>query len=273
MTPKLAPGVFHGTRRLARQIAGLTLTEYQFAPGRTIPKHCHEQSYFSLVLEGEWQESFGATARERKPLTLTVHPAGELHSERLGESGARAFHVEFSADWLRRLGSYAGVLAGAAQVEGGPLTWHALRLHAELRMADPHFPLIVEGIVLESIGELARSTAERPPSDLPRWLASVRDLLHARFAERLTLEDIATAVDVHPVHLARTFRRHYRSSIGDYVRRLRVQFACRELTASRRSLAEVALAAGFADQSHLSREIRRLTGMTPGDVRRAGRAR
>jgi AraC family transcriptional regulator len=273
MTPKLAPGVFHGARQLARQIAGLTLTEYQFAADHTIPKHCHEQSYLSLVLEGEWQESFGATARERKPLTLTVHPAGELHSERLGKSGARAFHVEFSAAWLRRLGSYAGVLTRAAQVEGGPLTWHALRLHAELRTADSHFPLIVEGIVLESIGELARSTDEQPRPDTPSWLAKVRDLLHARFAERLTLEDIATAVDVHPVHLARTFRRHCRSSIGDYVRRLRVQFACRELTASRRSLAEVALAAGFADQSHLSREVRRLTGMTPGDLRRAGRAR
>src|SRR5262245_33401534 len=133
MMPKLSPGVFHGSRRLARRVAGLTLTEYEFASDCAIAGHCHEQSYFSLVLEGGWREAYGAKERERKPLTLTVHPAGEHHSERLGKDGARAFHVEFPADWLRRLESYASVLAEAAQIETGPPTWHALRLYAEFR--------------------------------------------------------------------------------------------------------------------------------------------
>jgi AraC family transcriptional regulator len=273
MTPRLAPGEFHGTRRLARQVAGLTLTEYQFAPNCAIPGHCHEQSYVSLVLEGGWQESYGAAARERKPLTLSVHPAGERHSEQLGNRGARAFHIEFSPDWMRRLESYSVVLARAAQVESGPSIWHAQRLHAEFRRADPCFPILAEGIVLESIGALARTAVRPARGGPPPWLAGVRDILQARFAEPLTLHDIARTAGVHPVHLARAFRREFRCSVGEHVRRLRLEFACRELRASDRPVAEIALAAGFVDQSHLARTVRRFTGMTPGQFRRAGRKR
>lgn len=273
MTPKLAPGVFHGTRRLAREIAGLTLTEYHFAPNCAISRHCHEQSYLSLVLDGGWSESYAGKVRERKPLTLTVHPAGELHSERLGAKGARAFHIEFSADWLRRLGGYSQILDRSTQIDGGPPTWLALRLHAEFRKADLHSALIVEGLILESIGDLARQEHAPAAANTSPWLARARDILHARFAEPLTLEAIARDVGVHPVHLARTFRRRYRCSVGEYLRQLRVQLACRELASSDRPLAEIAIAAGFVDQSHLGRTVRHFTGMSPGAFRRTARAR
>jgi AraC family transcriptional regulator len=52
------------------------------------------------------------------------------------------------------------------------------------------------------------------------------------------------------------------------VRALRVDFACRELARRDQPLAEIALAAGFADQSHLARCLRKRTGMTPAAFRR-----
>jgi AraC family transcriptional regulator len=70
------------------------------------------------------------------------------------------------------------------------------------------------------------------------------------------------------VRLARTFRRQRGESVGDCVRRLRVESARRLLEDGRQPLSEVALAAGFADQSHFTRVFRRLTGMTPGEYRR-----
>ncbi len=271
MAQKLGPGMFHGTRRSVRAFAGLTLSEYEFAPNSTIPRHCHEQTYLSLVLDGHWREAYDRKVRERKPLTLTIHPAGELHSEQLGQGGARAFHVEFSADWLRRMNGYASSLQQPTQVEGGPLTWHALRLYAEFRQLDPHSGLIVEGILLESLGVLARHKNQEARAGAPAWLLQARAMVHARFAESLSLPEVAGAVGVHPVHLARTFRRHYRSSIGAYIRQLRLEYACRELTTSDRPLADIALAAGFVDQSHLSRSLRRFVGMSPASFRRNSR--
>jgi AraC family transcriptional regulator len=55
------------------------------------------------------------------------------------------------------------------------------------------------------------------------------------------------------------------------VRRLRVDWALRELSTSARSLSEIALDAGFADQSHFTRVFKRQVGVSPGAFRRSAR--
>ncbi|MBA4183537.1 MAG: helix-turn-helix transcriptional regulator, partial [Acidobacteria bacterium] len=74
---------------------------------------------------------------------------------------------------------------------------------------------------------------------------------------------------IHPVHLARTFRRSYGYTIAEYVRRLRVDFACSALASSNESLAEIAVNAGFSDQSRFSKTFKRLTNLTPAEYRAA----
>jgi AraC family transcriptional regulator len=122
------------------------------------------------------------------------------------------------------------------------------------------FELLAE---LFRIGETALS--RRPPG----WLRIVRDLLHDRFQEELSLEEIAAAAGVHPAHLARVFRSHHGCSVGDYLRGLRVEFACRQLSSTDAALIDVALSAGFADQSHFTRCFKQATGLTPGQFRRS----
>lgn len=101
----------------------------------------------------------------------------------------------------------------------------------------------------------------------PQWLERVRNILEQRFAEPFKLSDIAAEVGVHPVHLAREFRKHYGSSVGEYLRKVRIEYACRELMGSNAAVTNIAFAAGFADQSHFSRTFKRLCGTTPGRYR------
>jgi AraC family transcriptional regulator len=75
-------------------------------------------------------------------------------------------------------------------------------------------------------------------------------------------------VQVHPAHLSRAFRTHFKVSLGSYLRRLRLDWAREQLVHSAASLASVALAAGFADQSHFTRAFKRYTGLTPNTYRR-----
>jgi len=63
------------------------------------------------------------------------------------------------------------------------------------------------------------------------------------------------------------FRSAHRTSVGAYLRGLRVAFACRELARSRDSLASIAAAAGFYDQAHMTRVVGRATGATPAAIR------
>jgi AraC family transcriptional regulator len=132
-------------------------------------------------------------------------------------------------------------------------------------------PAAIEGLVLEMLAEASRLRQQDIPGLRPRWLVQARELIHAHFAEPLSLSDIATAVGIHPVRLARAFRKDYRCSVGEFIRQVRIDSACRAMSSGELPLSEVALAAGFADQAHFARTFKRVVGMTPGQFRKAGR--
>jgi AraC-like DNA-binding protein len=72
-----------------------------------------------------------------------------------------------------------------------------------------------------------------------------------------------------PAHLTRIFRQHYGHTIGSHVRQLRLEAARSQLgDAQRSTLAEVAVACGFSDQSHLTRLFHAAYGITPARFRR-----
>jgi AraC family transcriptional regulator len=106
----------------------------------------------------------------------------------------------------------------------------------------------------------------------------VRELLTERCTAAFTLAGLAAEAGVHPGYLAAAFRRHFGCTPGGYVRRQRVALTCRHLSDSDTPLADVALLAGFADQSHFTRVFKRQTGLTPAAYRKltagaAGRSR
>jgi AraC family transcriptional regulator len=268
MTTTLEAGAHYGHKNRALTIGSLMLNEFEYPANASIPPHSHERTYLSCCMSGNYQESYGQDkTRERRPHTLAIHPAGEVHSEQIGDRGSRAFHVEFSDKWLRNLGESAAVLERPAQIDNGPLIEQALRLYAEFQRTDPYSPLIIEALVIESIGRLARRTFSSSGRRQPPWLARAVDIFNSRHMRQLSLNAIAEEVGVHPIHLTRTFRRYFGCSIGEHLRELRVQHACRLLATSDRPLAEVAVSAGFCDQSHLCRAIRRRTGLTPSALR------
>jgi AraC family transcriptional regulator len=260
------PGHLHGEVLRKNFVANLTLTETLYAADLKLPKHAHQEAYFCLVLQGEYTENYGGGWRSCSPSTLIFHPANETHSDQF-YTAARCFNVQMSTGWQERARQYSLSLNRPVDFRGGILPQLALRLYSEFYSEDACSPLVVEGIALEMLGEACRPAASPATGLPPRWLLAARELLEEQFSESLTLAELADAVGVHPVHLARQFRRFYRCTIGEYARRLRIDFACRKITASEMSLSEIALAAGFFDQSHFTRTFKAYTGKTPQEYR------
>src|SRR5262245_23957795 len=94
------------------------------------------------------------------------------------------------------------------------------------------------------------------------------DYLEANYRGRFSLAEVAAGAGVHPSHLAEVFRGRHAMSVGEWVRLRRLEYAREKLLDRRRSISEVALAAGFADQSHLTRLFRAHFGVTPAEYRR-----
>jgi AraC family transcriptional regulator len=200
-------------------------------------------------------------------MSLTLFPASHAHTNYWGESGGRVLHVEFGRPWLERMRERPSVLARPGDFDRGPPIWLARRLADESRRHDSARALAIEGLVLELLAECTRADERAPSRRPPRWLSGVCALLHDRFAETLALVDIAASAGVSADHLGRVFRKHVGCSIGSYVRRVRIEYACEQLISADISLAEIASAAGFTDQSHFTRVFRELTGLTPAAFR------
>jgi AraC family transcriptional regulator len=267
MSRLLPPGAFYGESQGSRQVGGFTLCESRYAPGERTPAHAHEHAFFYFVLQGSSTESFGRRARVAAAGTLVFHPAGECHANHWHAAG-HCLHLELAPATLARAREFGAALDRPAEFCGGWPVWLAGRMHRELVGTDAVSPLALEGLALELLAEVSRPAGVSAHERSPRWLRAVREFLHAHFADEGALADAADAAGVHPSHLSRVFRREMGCSVGEYVRALRIDFACRELARGDRPLAQIALAAGFTDQSHLGRCVRQRTGMTPAAFRR-----
>jgi AraC family transcriptional regulator len=218
-------------------------------------------------LQGAYTEQYDDKIRNCSASTLVFHPSREEHADRFHEDGGRLFRIEIEPERLSSIRKHTPLSERPADFRGGRLAFLATHLYREFREEDPAAALAMEGLILEIFAEATRSNGPLRPARPPRWLRQAHDLLHERFSEGLTLRTIADSVAVHPVHLVRSFRRFYRSTIGEYLRRLRIEFASQQLAATDTPIAAIAVASGFADQSHFSRTFKRLTGLTPAKYR------
>jgi AraC family transcriptional regulator len=129
-------------------------------------------------------------------------------------------------------------------------------------------------ILLACVAHEAEARSEgRSRGGLARWQVNrLVDYVEQHLAERITGEDLATLIEVSVGQLFRAFK----ASVGipplQYVLSRRLEFACSLLRTSREPLSQIALTAGFCDQSHLCRVFRRVLGITPAAWKRANAA-
>ena len=249
-----------------QQIPGYTITEDRYPSGFVLPKHNHRHAFLTFVLEGSYLEIQGGRTDVCGPGTLRFLPAGEVHENHF-QAGLRCLHVEIEDRILDRLRVQSPVLERPGEISGATSTWLANRLYIEFCRRDTVSPMAMEGVILEILAEGARTTDTQPSSRAPKWLKRAREIVETRFLEPLSLAEIASAVGVHHVHLSREFRRHNQCTVGELIRRRRVEHACHLLAHSDVSLAEIALTCGFSDQSHFSLMFKRHMGMTPSKFR------
>jgi AraC family transcriptional regulator len=150
---------------------------------------------------------------------------------------------------------------------GGFLAWLFMRIYNEFLRKDTASSVAIEGLMLELLAAVSRRQVGVSEMRPPRWLRNVREILHSRFQEDLRLLPLSEEAGVHPVHLCREFRRYYQQTVGEYVRKLRIDYACQQMSNPVISLGEIASAAGFADHSHFARTFKRFVGMSPAAFR------
>jgi AraC family transcriptional regulator len=261
--PVLSGGRFHGKPLRVAEADGLRIRESAYLNGFETPWHRHDCDYLAFFLRGTSLQAFASKTLHCNAGTLVFHSLDEVHRDTFLAPEVRILQIEIEPAKLGISEHPLCALPPSKNLGHPMVACLASRVYAELQHMDDLSPIAIEGLVLELLAKLLRMRIHRPERKAPPWLFRVEELIRDRLAGPWRLTAIAKEIGVHPVHLAREFRKHNGCTIGQKIRQLRIEYASDQILHSHRSLSEIALASGFADQSHFCRTFRRFTGMTP----------
>lgn len=265
------PVTLGAPRFVTMDAGGFLVTDAYFPSRLTLAPHVHERAVLGVTLHGEFDSVMMGRTLVCRPGIVHTEPAGERHANHFQPGGSRILIVQPDPECEELLRPAHPLLEQIHAFSCGAAVGLGHRLVGELARRDSWTPLAIEGLALEVLAVTARSGLRSTTPGPPPWLARVRDRLHDEDGSRLRVTDLAVDAGVHPVHLARVFRRHYGSSIGAYARHTRLECARAELLQTDRPLATIAADAGFTDQSHFTRLFRRAYGIAPASYRRRHR--
>lgn len=258
---------FLGRRRLARQAGDFAFAHLEpTVPEERVARHTHPEAHGVLVLAGRYLSTAAGAPAVAGAGTFIYNPPGTTHRDRFRGVEGRFFTIALPAGLM--LG-----LAGALALPDHPIVADGAAAAAAGRLAVRSRAEDAGRLELESLGfallDAVAGAAARARGALPPWLKRARALLRDAGSDDLALGEVARVVGVHPVHLTREFRRHFRVTPGEYLRRGRLNRAAALLAAGRLSLLEVGLACGYYDQAHFSRSFRQAFGLSPREYRMA----
>jgi len=151
----------------------------------------------------------------------------------------------------------------------------ASRILDEVRGALPH-DLASASISAARLASLLRESVEVPirsglsKGGLASWQErKVREYVDGNLDTTILVEDLADLVSLSAAHFCRAFKKSFCATPHAYIVQRRVMRAQELMRGTRNPLSQIALDCGFADQTHLSKLFRRLTGRTPNAWRRA----
>jgi AraC family transcriptional regulator len=251
----------------AREVHGFQVAEINYPAGLELSRHSYQHAQLIYVLDGEYTETHDRGSEIRcQSRSLRYMPPNLAHANSC-ESGARCLVITIAPEMLARVADSNKALDRPASIETPVSMWLTQKLYREFQEADSSSALSLEGILLELLAETARHAGSGPVRIVPEWLRVARAYVETNYLRPLSLADIARVAHVHRVHLARQFRSYFSTSVGEFLRRKRVEHACHLVSTTNCSLAEVAIDCGFSDQSHFSATFRKMMGQTPARFR------
>lgn len=229
-------------------------------------KHAHETYTIGVIEKGIGGNHCRGARHDCPAGSIVVMKPGDAHTGYSvgGPFSYRMFYVSDHA--FRRALGEAGALPHFDQVVLDDLPWavHLRALHQMLEY--PAHPLEYQLRTDEALSAFARAFGAATPPERGgrehKAVTQVKAYLHAHYRESVSIDDLAVLTGLHRAYLIRSFHREVGLPPYAYLMQLRVRDAKR-LLAQGEPIAQVAIAVGFADQSHLTRTFKRILGVTP----------
>ena len=255
----ICSGRFRGLELPLHRFDGARAVRVVHPEHQQIRAHRHDLAFLSLPRLGGYADLCEEGEALIAAPAATFHPAGTHHANHIGKAGLETISIEFDPAWLK--------VHGAAPCYDRRRIWigGAVALAAR-RLADAwEDPRCAEPVLAGLTARFLRATSAQETRGQPAWLGDLLQALDEGGRPRTS--ELARRLGLHPAWLARAYRSSMGEGLHEMLRRKRVERASGLLRRTEQPLAQIAVEAGFCDQSHMNRCVRAVTRRTPLQIR------
>lgn len=249
---------FYGLEIELGRTAGARALRVVHPGAQEIAEHRHDWPLLTFPLLGGYDELCDGEVVSLAGPAVILHPPGRCHANCIHSLGMETFSIEFDPAWIG-LKPNDPLFQKSFYWVGGSASLAARRL------AQSWSARTDDRVLAAATAELLAIAAKQAERSSPSWLAEAQQIL--RTEEAPTAVEIAGRLQLHPRWLAHAYREATGEGLHETIVRRRCEAAAHLLRTTDQPIAGIAADAGFCDQSHLNRALRRLTGRTPMQIR------
>ena len=256
---QLKGGRYLGSNKRSWEANGVFVSETEYHSKVFEGWHYHENSHITFILQGGNREQRKNQELEAIPGEILFYASGELHRNLNTRHPSRNINVEiensFFSQYNLEITSINNTKLNCANAK-----FALLKAYRECLTNDELSHAMIHELLLDFI---TMTTQIKDEKFNPEWARLLRNILNDRWNENILLHELAGLAQVHPVTISKFFPKYFRCTLGEYVRKLRIEKATTLIRKSQLSLTDIAHQCGFFDQSHFIRVFKQTTGFLP----------
>ncbi len=222
-------------------------------------KHeCHELLYF---LNGAAKMDIEQDHVDVNIYDIVIYPKGMYHQEHIDPN----VRNEVLCCWIEMTGvDIPGVIH--VQDKNGEIKTLVNALHNEYKTQSPS-KLLMDSYIRAIFVLISRKADLSKPSEEPvdRVIMYMQD----HFNEYITVEDLASLINVSQSYVARIFRKKVGTTLMEYIMLLRIEEAKKQFSTTHKTVEEVAFEVGYNCPKYFCRTFKKVTGMSPREYKKS----
>lgn len=259
---KLKTGEFYGAHYKKSAFDNLIITDTEYTHSK-VDWHYHENPYFTYLLQGKLFESNKKESYYLEPGNLLFHNWQDVHYNIKPPEYTRGFHIELNQEWFLNFDIQLKDFEGSTNLKNPMIKNLMNQIFIETKINDQYSNLSIESSLINIFNTIENSTEKQ--SKVPVWTNKLQELL---FEENIdySLKNLSSILGLHPVHLSREFRKYFGTSLGNYLRLIKINKAFKLIVSTKLSMTEICYECGFYDQSHFTTNFKRIYNTTPSKI-------
>jgi AraC family transcriptional regulator len=256
---KLDQGEYFGQVAQVNKSNGLLASITTYHPAQFDgSRHYHSNAHFGFTIGGHSIEKKKETYHV-VPGKITFYHAGEPHQAMRIIKPSLRVNLEIEQDFFSRFGITEAMVCLAAD-KNPDSKFLMIKIYRELLINDALTDTTNQMLFLQLVHH---SEALENQAGIPGWVKVIRHFIGEHLDETITLCDLSQAGGVHPITISKHFPRYFHCTMGEYIRKLKIEKSLALIKSSGLSLTGLAYECGFFDQSHFTRTFKDLVGFLP----------